>query len=117
MVTGKPFNDLICVLMGTPRHCPRLEARNKFLAAGGIHEVDITGHIDYVITFEGAEKTQKYQKALKYEQKGRLSFLTEEQFLDVLAGKLSLSRKSSYDSDVDDYTYKKRRACQTQPQE
>ena len=54
---------------------------------GGVTDDRISTFTDYIVAFNGAEKTKSYQKAAFHDLHGHMVMLTEEQFFDVIEGK------------------------------
>jgi len=82
-----PFKDKLFIFIGYPIRSTRQEARDELFAVGGILNDSMTTFVSYIVAFKGAEKTVKYQKALKLQQQGFSVIINEEQFFDILEGK------------------------------
>lgn len=89
-----PFKDKVFVFIGTPNRCTRRAASDALIVVGGIPDDKITWITEYVVAFNGAEKTKAYQKAIRYDRdSSMLTLLNEEQFFDILEGRAAPPEK------------------------
>ena len=84
---SNPFYDKLFIFIGRPVRCTRQKAMDELGKVGGVIQEHFGVFTDYVVAFEGAIGTKKYEKAEERDKYGQLVLLTEEQFFDVIDGK------------------------------
>ena len=83
-----PFADKLFIFIGNPTRCSRQSARDALVNVGGVPEERYSVYTHYTVAFSGAEKTKLYEKAVERDRFGQTVMLTEDQFFNVLEGKV-----------------------------
>jgi BRCT domain type II-containing protein len=80
-----PFKDKLVMFIGKPRNFTRVEAKYELANVGGIFTGIPTSNLEYVVTFDGADKTALFEKIKPLSDKGLLRIIDEDEFFDMLS--------------------------------
>jgi len=81
------FKDKICVFIGRLERCSKQEAQDRLFAAEGIPQNSVAAFVSFVIAGKVSESSKVYKDAKRYEDRGLLTILSEQEFFDALEGK------------------------------